>query len=113
MDFSKLFLGYNETNDFMKLAIREKIITKYADCFDDEPIMSEENHFRIYNKTELLRLMLLFESIDTNHLVLYDVDKLIDAVLRPRFGRDFVRRRQCRRIEPQQRTQEFRHGIAG
>lgn len=81
MDFSKLFLGYNETNDFMKLAIREKIITKYADCFDDEPIMSEENHFRIYNKTELLRLMLLFESIDTNHLVLYDVDKLIDTGL--------------------------------
>lgn len=83
MNFSKLFLGYSETNDFIKLAVREKFITKYADCFDYEftNIISEGNHFRVHNKTELLRLMLLFENIDTNHLVIYDIDKLIDTGL--------------------------------
>ncbi|WP_027630688.1 hypothetical protein [Ruminiclostridium cellobioparum] len=82
MDFSKLFLGYNETDNFIQLAIREKIITEFTQEFateqDFDDALFEARFSRINNKSSLLRLLLLFESVDSNSFVPFNLERLID-----------------------------------
>jgi hypothetical protein len=81
LDFSKIFLGYNETNDFVQLAIREKYISSFSNEFNDsdfEDAIFEAKYSRISKKSPLLRMLLLFENIDSNRLITYNLDRLIE-----------------------------------
>ena len=81
MDFTKIILGYNETDDFTRLAIREKFITSFSDEWDYsdfDDAFFEAQHSRISNKSSLLRMLLLFENIDSNRLVTYNCNQLIE-----------------------------------
>ena len=84
LDFTKIILGYNEIDDFTRLAIREKFITSFSDEWDEwdsgdfDDDFFEAQHSRISNKSSLLRTLLLFENIDSNRFVKYNCDRLIE-----------------------------------
>ena len=97
MNFDKLFLGPNEYKDFISIAVREKYITSlhpefdnvgnyelYSeyDLYEKEFIEKEfiaENSSRVANKSSILRVLLLFDKIDSNVMNDYDLNRLIDC----------------------------------
>jgi hypothetical protein len=93
MDFSKLLLGYQEIEDLIKLGIKEKYITSYTDYYAQDISWSGRPlHFKrleqvdnslflnknIANKSLLLKIIMLYDNIDSNRLMPFNITRLID-----------------------------------
>jgi hypothetical protein len=92
MDFSRLLLGYQEIEDLIKLAIKEKYITSYAkyapEYYEPKSFKTFKqvdnsliSNTKINNKSRLLRMIMLYDNIDSNRLMPFDISRLIECGL--------------------------------
>lgn len=90
MDFNKLLLGYQEIEDLIKVAIKEKYITSYTseylNDFGIENFNIKHNEIfisknRVDNKYFLFKLIMLYDNIDANRFMPFDISRLIDCGL--------------------------------